>query len=436
MPLYEGDTLQARLDRGRISFEAAFRIALQVAGGLGRAHESGIVHLDVKPSNIIVLPDGTAKVLDFGIARIHDTSVADPQTLIGTIPYMSPEQATAGPVDCRSDIWSLGIVIHEMLAGERPFKGADRSELVQGDPQPGSHVDRDVLSGRAGRDRPRPAPDARESARSALRVDVAPDRGSVGADDGVRRRAAPRRASDDLADGARMSATERRRAAVLVTVVSDYAGSSIRNTPSEAQRLIALLRDTAVDVVREVRRSRQSGHQRRDRALFGVPTAHDDDDLRAVRAALELHARVRALSEPDGPSDVTLGVQSGLHVGPVVARRLQEGPRRFDIVGAPATVAARLAALADPGSVFISPETQRLVGPYMHTAACSSVALDSQGGPVTPFRVLGETGVATRLEASSRTGLTPYVGRQPELSMLEAKVNAAPRERKRGRGGR
>ena len=162
-------------------------------------------------------------------------------------------------------------------------------------------------------------------------------------------------------------------------------------------------------------------------SLFGVPVAHEDDDLRAVRAALELHARVRrAGSRPIAVRTSNCAIQSGLHVGAVVARRLHEGPRRYDIVGAPAAVASRLAVLADPDEVWVSPETQRLVGPYVHTSACSPVVLDSHAGPVTPFRVLGETGIATRLEASSRTGLTPYVGRQSELSTLQAHVRSLP----------
>ena len=131
MPLYEGETLRARLDRGRLTFDDALPIVLQVARGLGHAHDAGIVHRDVKPSNIVVLPDGTAKILDFGIAQIHDRSLADPRTLVGTISYMSPEQASVGPIDVRSDIWSLGVVIHEMLTGARPFHGEDARGVLR-----------------------------------------------------------------------------------------------------------------------------------------------------------------------------------------------------------------------------------------------------------------------------------------------------------------
>jgi serine/threonine-protein kinase len=80
MPLYEGETLQERIGRGRLAFDEALPIALQVARGLEHAHEAGIVHLDVKPSNIVVLPDGTAKILDFGIAQIHHAPIADPRS--------------------------------------------------------------------------------------------------------------------------------------------------------------------------------------------------------------------------------------------------------------------------------------------------------------------------------------------------------------------
>jgi len=217
---------------------------------------------------------------------------------------------------------------------------------------------------------------------------------------------------------------------VLVTLVSNYSSLVDRVAPAETQRLVAELRDTAVDVVRAYGGLVNQAIGGEIVSLFGVPTAHDDDDLRAVRAALELHARV-AVFDASGPSGVTLEIQSGLHVGPVVARRLHEGPRRYDIAGPPATVAARLAALAEVDHLWVSPEAQRLIGPYVHSEPCAPVVLDSQAGPVIPFHAIGETGIATRLEAASRSGLTPYVGRQAELSTLQAVVAGASR----GAGG-
>jgi serine/threonine protein kinase/tetratricopeptide (TPR) repeat protein len=421
MPLYDGETLQARLERGRLTFDEAIAVALQVARALGHAHDAGIVHRDVKPSNIVVLPDGTVKVLDFGIAQILDSSGANRPTLAGTIPYMSPEQARADPVDCRSDVWSLGIVIHEMLSGLRPFRGADggavRAAILTEDPQLIATAYPDVP---AAIDRVlcralSKQPDQRYASMSLLAADLA---GLTA----LSRDGTASQTVGESVDQSLVAATERRRAAVLVTVVSDYASLVDRMTPMEAHRLVALLRDTAVDVVRGYGGLVNQAIGEEIVSVFGVPVAHDDDDLRAVRAALELHARVRGLAMASSSTSAALSVRSGLHVGPVVARRLRDGPRRYDIVGVPPTLAARLAALADPADVLVSPQTQRLVAPYMHTEKCAPVVLDSQVGPVTPFRVLGETGISSRLEASGRTGLTPYVGRQTELASLQLHV--------------
>jgi class 3 adenylate cyclase/tetratricopeptide (TPR) repeat protein/tRNA A-37 threonylcarbamoyl transferase component Bud32 len=420
MPLYDGETLQARLKRGRCSFSEALPIALQVARGLEHAHTSGIVHRDVKPSNIMILPDGTAKIVDFGIALMHDAALTDPQMLIGTVPYMSPEQASGGPIDCRSDIWSFGIVLHEALAGTRPFEG-DHSpavlEAIRGRvPQLVATSYPDVPAGidRILRRALAKAPDERYPSMSLMAADLSALAAEATSDH--------ERAEMDA--GAPMSATQRRRAAVLATVVSDYPSLVDQMTPTAAHRLIARIRDAAVDVVREFGGLVNQAIGDEIVSVFGVPVAHEDDELRAVRAAIELRARVRAMERSDCPADVRLRVQSGLHVGAVVARRLHEGPRRFDIVGAPAAMASRLAALAEPDDVLIGPETRRLVSPYVHTETCSPVVLDSQAGPVTPYRVLGETGVATGLEASG-TGLTPYVGRQAELSTLQSCVARA-----------
>ena len=420
MPLYEGETLQERIARGRLTFDEALPIALQVARGLEHAHDAGIVHLDVKPSNIVVLPDGAAKVLDFGIAQIHHAPLVDPRTMMGTVPYMSPEQAAGRAVDRRSDIWSLAVVLHEMLAGRRPFDGNDATAVLQAilraDPvlTATSHPDVPASLERVLSTALAKLPGDRHASMSLFASELSA---------AARERAGGRAVEID--DPQRMSATERRRAAVLVTLVSDYPGLVDRVAPADAQRAIARVREVAVDVAREYGGLVNQAIGDEIVSLFGVPSAHEDDELRALRAALDLHARVEAIDRRELPAALRLRVQSGLHVGPVVARRLHEGPRRYDIVGAPLAQACRLAVLADPGDVWVSPEMQRLVGPYMHTSACAAVVLDSQAELVTPFRVLGETGIATRLEASKRTGLTPYVGRQSELSTLQARVARA-----------
>ena len=132
MPLYAGEPLKSRIAReGPLAVNGALDIARQIAEGLAFAHEAGVVHRDLKPGNVIVLPDGTAKILDFGLAKSADLSDT-PSGVggLGTAGYMAPEQVRGQPVDARADLWSLGVVLYEMLTGVRPFRGDDAVSLA------------------------------------------------------------------------------------------------------------------------------------------------------------------------------------------------------------------------------------------------------------------------------------------------------------------
>jgi non-specific serine/threonine protein kinase len=139
MEYVPGRPLAAVIGEGRIPIPESLNVAIQIANGLAAAHAKGIVHRDIKPANIMICADNSVKILDFGIAkRLHDDTVeaahadteSGSQLLIGTIEYMSPEQARSDRLDQRTDIFSLGIVMYEMLTGRLPFTGATRLDTL------------------------------------------------------------------------------------------------------------------------------------------------------------------------------------------------------------------------------------------------------------------------------------------------------------------
>ncbi len=158
----EGETLRRRLTHTRLELTEALDIALQVAAALSAAHTAGIVHRDIKPENIMLRTDGYAKVLDFGLAKLTDKQRdatdteaptralvnTDPGMVMGTAAYMSPEQARGQEIDARTDVWSLGVVLYEMIAGRNPFEGSSVSDVISAilgkEPPPLARYSRDV----------------------------------------------------------------------------------------------------------------------------------------------------------------------------------------------------------------------------------------------------------------------------------------------------
>jgi eukaryotic-like serine/threonine-protein kinase len=157
MEFVDGETLRARLSFGALTINEVLSIGIQIADALSAAHQAGIIHRDIKPDNIMIRPDGYVKVLDFGLAKLSESNSAHyfaeaftneiktgSGVVIGTVGYMSPEQARGQDVDARSDIFNLGAVIYEMVAGKKPFAGETPSDslaaILKVDPAPLSRL--------------------------------------------------------------------------------------------------------------------------------------------------------------------------------------------------------------------------------------------------------------------------------------------------------
>ena len=126
-----GKTLKEKIQENKLTIEETVDIVTQAAQGLKKAHKKGIVHRDIKPANLIVTDDGVVKIVDFGLAKLTgQTKLTQTGSTLGTIAYMSPEQTQGIDVDLRTDIWALGVILYEMLAGEHPFKGDYEQAVV------------------------------------------------------------------------------------------------------------------------------------------------------------------------------------------------------------------------------------------------------------------------------------------------------------------
>ena len=152
MAYIEGRSLREMLESGPLELERALDIAIQIADGLQEAHERGIVHCDINPTNIMVTPRGQVKIMDFGLAMLSGAAeTARMNRILGTAAYMSPEQTTGGEIDQRTDIWALGVVMYEMVTGEVPFKGEYEQAVVYSilneEPEPMTGLQAGILAG-------------------------------------------------------------------------------------------------------------------------------------------------------------------------------------------------------------------------------------------------------------------------------------------------
>jgi serine/threonine protein kinase/tetratricopeptide (TPR) repeat protein len=130
MAHYEGETLTEKIARGPLEVEEAARLTIQAASGLAVAHAAGLVHRDIKPANLIITEGGVLKILDFGLAKMVASSLTEAGMRLGTPAYMSPEQTRGEEVQGSTDLWSLGVVLYEMLTGRRPFRGERNSAVI------------------------------------------------------------------------------------------------------------------------------------------------------------------------------------------------------------------------------------------------------------------------------------------------------------------
>jgi len=219
---------------------------------------------------------------------------------------------------------------------------------------------------------------------------------------------------------------ERRQATILFSDLSGYTSMNERLDPEEVEAIMSRIKKEAVRIV-----ERHGGIVNQfvgDEvlALFGVPTAHEDDPVRAVRAARELHRLVRQISpEVEERIDAKLRMHSGISTGLVVTHIRDTRDGNYGITGDTVNVGARLAARAEADEILLGPETYHLIAPYFETKSLDAVTIRGKTKPMIPYRVIGESTVRTRFEAAEKRGLTTFTGRDQELATLHSCLDKA-----------
>jgi serine/threonine protein kinase/tetratricopeptide (TPR) repeat protein len=411
MAYYDGETLRRRIGRGRLEVAEALDLAAQISRGLARAAEGGIIHRDIKPGNIMLADEDAVKIVDFGLAKMSDGELTRTGARMGTVSYMSPEQTRGEAVDQRTDVWSVGVVLYEMLAGKRPFHGgsdqavihailndepADLETLVPGlSPSVAAIVARAIRKDAGHR-----YPDAASLLKDLEQLLLDPD--SQGSRD---------RTASLPADG------ERRIITVLSCGVTGFETVLDTMEPDAADQKLATLRGRAHGVIDDYGGVLNEFSEDHFVALFGVPVVHEDDVLRAVRAALEIHD----VCGRDGGLQLHSAIGSGL----VAIRPTDSAERPYRVGGTITRDIGRLAGAAGVGDILIPGDLARSVAPFVDTEERAEISLTPDGPLVRPLAVLGESEVDSRLDASLPGSLTRFVGRTDEMNSLTRAMEGA-----------
>ncbi|MCY1073347.1 protein kinase domain-containing protein [Archangium lansingense] len=418
MECLEGESLAALLKRGLPDLCRALELLEGITAGLMHAHERQLLHRDLKPGNVFITRPGTVKLLDFGLSHFSPSGLGHPPEppTSGTPAYMAPEQCRGEPQDARTDVWGVGVMLHELLTGRLPHPGTTPEEL------------------RAWVTSPEPVPPVR-ARRPEVPHEVEVLLASLLAKDPARRfrsalelRAELHEVRDRLRGEASQPLVTQRAQVTLVSCL--LTGLAEREVPLDEEDVVELetaFHEACAEVIERHGGSVALSVGGEVLACFGCPQGREEDAERAVHAGLQLARWPWDTVQRQLPhlSLSGLSVRTGIHTDLIAVggRALQgEAPK----------VAAWLAQQASPGRVVIGDTSWKLVRGAFDTEPLGFHAFERLSGPVglNVHRVLGKREVASRFDRTLGAGrLSPLVGREREREQLLALWEGARHER-------
>jgi serine/threonine protein kinase/predicted ATPase len=467
MELLEGEPLDSWLERGIPPVDDVLRIGREIALALAAAHARGLVHRDVKPANVwLEAPAGRVKLLDFGLARpqVEDARITNPGVVIGTPTYMAPEQARAEPLDGRTDLFSLGCLLYEMLTGRPPFQGSTTlavlSAVISQTPPPASQFNPAIpapltdllarLLAKRPADRPASAEAVGEELQALGRAGAPPAHGPATPNTQATSAGQPVAPADLLWSGvqpeslsasaatpfpsssvplphrpAESSETSRRRAreaerrqvTALICGCDLFESEAYLELETEDQaQVLRVFQHVCEQAVWHFGGTVVQYNEQGLLACFGYPVAYEDAARRAAGAGLRLLHHVKALGSPlRHAPDVEAKPWVGLHTGPAIVEVKEDA---VSLVGDVRNVAVRLKDVAVPGQVVCTEATHRLFRDQFLCADLGDQKLKGVSRPVTLFRV-ERAAAAGSLFDLTPAELSPLTGRDHEVSLLK-----------------
>ncbi len=423
MEFVEGQSMKDKVNSNQLSVNSVIEIAIQIAEGLQAAHEKSITHRDIKPANIMVTPKGQVKIMDFGLAKFAGQErLTKTGMTLGTLAYMSPEQGRGEKVDHRTDIWSLGVVLYEMLTSRLPFlheyEAAIVYSILNETPTPPTELRDDIPKDLEHialkclqKNRNDRYPSAQQLLSDLKKLQKALESGKPEVI------IAPKEKPDARKE------SERRQATVMFASLSGYKEMLEALDPEEVVAVMNRCFTMFAEMAQKYGGVVDKTMGNCVTVLFGVPQAIENAPQKAINAAIEMRNQIQQFNRKN-KLPISLDTQIGVNTGMVVAGNVgAEQTKEYTVIGDTVELASDLMASCTNGQIYVGPLTYRYTRDEFDYRELKPITLKGLKTPVPVFELLS---VREKIHrpwlGAERMIYSEMVGRDQELDKLKLHV--------------